>query len=125
MEKKVAYTRTFYDIAENERQVETWLKKHGGTETEDWRLEYRGNYYIAGGWDQSDVLTVGDVVVEIFNPSVAYQFELFKVGGRLRDRRAPTDEELELDYEYLTEHASKDKPVWFDPNWANNSLTNK
>lgn len=108
------YTRTFYDIAENEQQVERWLKKNGGIEGEDYRVEFRSRYYIAGGWDQTDVLTVGDIVVEIFNPSIAFQFELFKVGGRLRDRKPPTKEELTIDYEYMTEHAQDDKPVYLD-----------
>ena len=114
MEKEVKYSRTFYEICENERQVETWLKRQGGVEGEDYRLEFRSLYYIAGGWDQSDVLTVGNIVVEIFNPSVAYQFELFKVGGRLRDRTEPTHEELDSEYEYMCDHQKDDKPVYLD-----------
>ena len=108
------YQRTFYEICENERQVEDWLKKHGGVECEDYRTEFRGLYFIAGGWDYSDVLTVGNLVVEIFNPSVAYQFELLKVGGRLRDRTESKQEDWDESYEYMTEHATEDKPVYLD-----------
>lgn len=113
MDKDVKYTRIFYDICENERQVENWLVKHGGTEGKDYHIEYRGNYYIMGGMDQH-VLTVGDVIIEIYNPMVAFHFELFKVGGRLRDRTNPTNVEVEWDYEYIDEHPSDDKPVYLD-----------
>ena len=109
------YQRTFHDIAENEQQVEKWLAKYGGTEGEDWQIEYRWRYYISSGWDQSDVMSVGDIVVEIFNPSLAFQFEIFKVGGNQRDRKTPTQEELDIEYEYMCDHQKDDNPVWLDP----------
>jgi len=99
MEKEVKYTRLFSDLTDNELIVTKWLRIHGGVEGDKWRSAFMGKYYTMVGHCQSDVGVVGDLLIEIFDPSLAFQFEIFKVGGRQRDRVPMPEDELESEYE--------------------------
>lgn len=99
MEKEVKYSRIFYDVCDNELKVLDWLRKNGGKQGERWRECFMGKHYIMIGQDQSDVGTVGDLLIEIFDPSLAFQFEIFKVGGIQRDRKSDDISPFDMDFD--------------------------
>lgn len=98
MEKEVKYTRIFYDVGDNELKVIAWLRKHGGKQGEKWRECFMGKHYTIIGWD-NEVGTVGDLLIEIFDPALAFEFEISKVGGTQRDRKqmdiSPFDDDFD------------------------------
>jgi hypothetical protein len=112
MEKELIYTRIFYEISDHELKALYWLKKNGGDEGERWRHYFEDKYFIIVGQEQSDVGTCGDLYIEIYDWSLAFQFEIFKVGGEQRDYLSSTREELDSVYEYVDEHSKYDKPVF-------------
>ena len=94
------YSRTFYELSEEECMgIESWLRKNAGPAGAKWRSNFMGLYYVRL-WE-NDVGCVGNLSVDIFDPGIAFQFELFKIGGHLtRERKQiePMPDAFSLDY---------------------------
>ena len=82
--KQPFYTRTFYEIDEQTSMgIEKWLNDNS-SRNKGWRSNFIGRYYYQMGYEQSSVGVMGDLIIEIFDPSIAFKFEMFKIGGRSR-----------------------------------------
>lgn len=78
--KNNPYIKIFYDVYDHQLYPIAWLREHGGKQSEDWDEYFEGKHHVIIGWD-NDVGTIGDLHITIYNPIVAFQFEMFKVGG--------------------------------------------
>lgn len=67
--------------------IEGWLRKEAGETGGKWASHFLGRYYYQSGHEQSDVGVMGDLCIEIYDQPIAFQFEMFKVGGRARDSK--------------------------------------
>lgn len=84
------YSRMFYELGEEEcLGIESWLRKEAGPAGSKWRSNFMGLYYVL--IRESDVGCVGNLSVDIFDPSLAFQFELFKIGGHRTRERKPIE----------------------------------
>ncbi len=76
-EKNKPYVRVFEDVLDHQLYPITWLRKHGGERGVDWDEYFEGKEYVLMGMN-NDVGCNGDLTITIYNPEVAFRFEIFK-----------------------------------------------
>jgi len=76
-EKNKPYIKVFRDLLDHELYPIAWLRKYGGKQGVDWDEYFEGREYVIIGMD-NDVATLGNLYITIYNPVVAFQFEIFK-----------------------------------------------